>query len=303
MVGERRNPDKVPEYGPDDLDIFFSFKVHYDGQFDVSMIQLPGYGKHYQIVCDEELLWFEDKIAENRVIDLNLECIQPLQAFRGDELILSQQPESQDLLYNHDEDNRATTYNKDNGAAEAVDIEEWPASFGNRPVGFGDEEGDEELTKEDAERAKSQRKNKGKYIVEEEEEAEADKDLPHGFGSDNNDGSKDLGSLDGSNGEEDAEGPVRKFIKKRYHEFNPRHDLQDPVFRLVMEFFRVDVFRKAIRAHYVKHKRIVKFKKNDPNRIRVVCKDEGCQLRANPDWNFVGMVEQLRSDTNMDASK
>jgi hypothetical protein len=166
------------------------------------------------------------------------------------------------------------------------------------------EEGDEELTEEDAERAKSQRKNKGKYIAEEEdeeeeaeeaeaeaEEAEDDKgdelvesdydqeaediaaetcvdptndweslqisDLPRGSGSDKDDGSEDLGSLDGSNGEDDAEGPVRKFIKRRYHEFNPPHDLQNPVFRLGMEFSSADVFRKAIRAHSVKHRRVV----------------------------------------------
>jgi hypothetical protein len=94
---------------------------------------------------------------------------------------------------------------------------------------------------------------------------------------------------------------------------------------------------------------LYKFKKNDPNRIRVVCKDEGCkwfvfaswladhktfkikslldehtcvmsfknkfvsskfiaekyvgQWRENPDWNFAGMAERLRSDTNVDASK
>ncbi|KAK0588317.1 hypothetical protein LWI29_037845 [Acer saccharum] len=288
MVGERRNPDEVLEYGTDDLYIFFSFKVHHGGQFDVSMdnynggsinyfdyisldelsmldlddiaiklkyklpvgywIQLLGYGKPYQIVRDQELLWFRDKIPENRVINLYLECIQPLQAFRGDELMPSQQLESQDLLYSDNEDNRAVANNEDNWAAEASDTEDRPAGFGDGPV---NEEGDEQLIEENVERAKSQRKNKGKYITEEEEEteeveeeeeeAEADKvdelvesdynqeaeditaetcvdptndwkslqllDLPRGFGSDEDDGSEDLGSLDGSNGEEDVEGP------------------------------------------------------------------------------------------------
>ncbi|KAK4851756.1 hypothetical protein QYF36_018139 [Acer negundo] len=32
-------------------------------------------------------------------------------------------------------------------------------------------------------------------------------------------------SLDGSDGEEDEEGPLRKFFKKRYHEFNPIRDI------------------------------------------------------------------------------
>ncbi|KAK1591161.1 hypothetical protein Q3G72_003222 [Acer saccharum] len=285
----------------DDITIKLKYKLHVG-----YWIKLPGYGKPYQIVCDEELLWFGDKIPENWVIDLYPECIQPLQAFRVDELILSQQLESQDLLYSDDEDNRAAADTEVNRAAAAA-------------------EGDEEMIEEDVERAKSQRKNKGKYIAEEEEEAkeveeeaEANKgdelvefdynqevedittktcvdpttdweylqlsDLPRGSGYDNDSGSADLGSLDGSNGEEDAEGLVKKFIKRRYHEFNPKHDLQDPVFRLGMEFSNVDVFRKAIRAHFMKHRRVVKFKKNNPNRIRVVCKDEGCKWFVFASW-------------------
>ncbi|KAK1557118.1 hypothetical protein Q3G72_018308 [Acer saccharum] len=174
------------------------------------------------------------------------------------------------LFMGDDEDNRATIDNKDNGAAEAADTENGAAGFGDGPV---NEEGDEELTEEDAKRDKSQRKNKDPTNDWESLQLS---DLPHGSGSDKDDGSEDLGGLDGSNGEEDVEGPVKKFIKRSYHEFNPRHDLQDPVFRLGMEFSSVDVFRKAIRAHSVKHRKVVKFKKNNPNRIRVVCKDEGC---------------------------
>ncbi|KAK4851117.1 hypothetical protein QYF36_012541 [Acer negundo] len=104
--------------------------------------------------------------------------------------------------------------------------------------------------------------------------------IPHeecgsGYGSDIDLGSNDLRSLDGSNSEEDDEEPTRKFIKTNYHEFNPRHDLQDPIFRVGMEFGSADLFRKAIRAHAVKHRRVVKFKKNDPNRVRAVCIGEG----------------------------
>ncbi|KAK1587371.1 hypothetical protein Q3G72_012209 [Acer saccharum] len=333
MVGERRNPDEVPEYGTDDLDIFFSFKVHHGGQFDVSMDNYNGGSINYfdYISLDELSMLDLDDIAIKLKYKLPVGYWIKLPG--GDEMMPSQQPESQDLLYSDDEDNRAVADNEDNGPAEAADTEDGPTGFGDGPVdfcsgpaGFGDgpvnEEGDEQLIEEDAERAKSQRKNKGKYIIEEAEEAEeeeeveeeaeeaeADKvdelvesdydqeaediaaetcvdptndweslqisDLPRGSRSDKDDGSEDLGSLDGSNGEEDAEGPVRKFIKRR----------------------------KAIRAHSMKHRRVVKFKKNDPNRIRVVCKDEGCQWRENPDWNFAGMAKRLRSDTNVDASK
>ncbi|KAK4849536.1 hypothetical protein QYF36_025897 [Acer negundo] len=161
-------------------------------------------------------------------------------------------------------------------------------------------------------------------------------------------GSDDLRSLDGSDGEEDDGGPTRKFIKTNYHEFNPRRDLQDPKFRVAMEFGSADLFRKAIKAHVVKHRRVVKFKKNDPNRVRAVYMGEGCQWfvyeswladhktfkikslvdehtcvmsfknkfvsskmiaekyvgqwRVNPDWNFAGLSQQLRIDTNVDTS-
>ncbi|KAL5549616.1 hypothetical protein UlMin_004847 [Ulmus minor] len=170
-----------------------------------------------------------------------------------------------------------------------------------------------------------------------------------GSGSDKDDGSDDLRSLDGSDiDEQEVEVPCRRFIKKHYHEFNPTHDLQNPVFKLGMEFGNADMFRKAVRVHAVTNRRAVKFSKNDPNRVRAVCKAEGCkwfvfaswlsdhmtfkvkslqdehtcamvfknkfvtsrmiaekyvdQWRANPEWNFGGMSQQLRVDTNVDAS-
>ncbi|KAK2654206.1 hypothetical protein Ddye_014062 [Dipteronia dyeriana] len=75
-----------------------------------------------------------------------------------------------------------------------------------------------------------------------------------------------------------------KFIRRRYHEFNPIQDMQDPVFKLGMEFSSVAMFRKANKAHSVKYRRIVKFKKNDPNRIRVICQDEGCKWFVFASW-------------------
>ncbi|KAK1554926.1 hypothetical protein Q3G72_019195 [Acer saccharum] len=236
----------------------------------------------------------------------------------------SQQPESQDLLYSDDEDNRAVVDNKDNGAAEAADTEDGPAGFGD---GLVNEEGDEELTEKDTERAKSQRKNKGKYIAE---EAEADKgdelvksdydqeakdiaietcvdptnnweslqllDLPHGSGSgsDKDDGSEDLGSLDGSNGEEDAEGPVRKFIKRRYHEFNPTHDLQDPVFRLGLEFSSADMFRKAIRAHSMKYRRYYRVRSAAREMIQGSVKEQYSKL-----WEYDVEIQRMNPNSSV----
>ncbi|KAK3183748.1 hypothetical protein Dsin_031034 [Dipteronia sinensis] len=57
-------------------------------------------------------------------------------------------------------------------------------------------------------------------------------------------GVDDLRSLDGYDGEEDEGGPPRKFIKTKYHEFNPSQDMQDPIFRVGMEFGSADLFRK-----------------------------------------------------------
>ncbi|KAL5540018.1 hypothetical protein UlMin_043973 [Ulmus minor] len=44
-----------------------------------------------------------------------------------------------------------------------------------------------------------------------------------------------------------------------------------------MIFDSADTFRKAIRAHFVKHKRDVKFKVNDRDRVRAVCNSDGCE--------------------------
>ncbi|KAL5551362.1 hypothetical protein UlMin_001538 [Ulmus minor] len=88
------------------------------------------------------------------------------------------------------------------------------------------------------------------------------------------DDSDELRSLDGSDGEDDTKG---KWVKKRYPEFNPRTDLKDPSFKLGMIFDSVDTFRKAFRAHSVKHKRDVKFKVNDRDRVRAVCNSDGCE--------------------------
>ncbi|KAK2648069.1 hypothetical protein Ddye_015558 [Dipteronia dyeriana] len=75
--------------------------------------------------------------------------------------------------------------------------------------------------------------------------------VEYGSGSDIDLGSDDLRNLDESDGEEDNGGPQRKFIKTKYHEFNPSCDMQDPIFRVGS----ADLFRKAIRGYVVKHMR------------------------------------------------
>ncbi|KAK1591453.1 hypothetical protein Q3G72_008038 [Acer saccharum] len=100
-------------------------------------------------------------------------------------------------------------------------------------------------------------------------------------------GSDELRSLEGSDSEEVEQGLVRKFINRRYHEFNPKRDMQDPVFKVIMVFGSANMFRKAIRARAVKHK----------------SEKYVGQWKANLEWNYAGMSMQLRVDTKMDASR
>ncbi|KAK3188542.1 hypothetical protein Dsin_028103 [Dipteronia sinensis] len=53
--------------------------------------------------------------------------------------------------------------------------------------------------------------------------------------------------------------------------------MQNPVFRLGMEFGSADIFRKVVKAHAVKHRRAVQFKKNDSNMVRAVCMAKCCK--------------------------
>ena len=66
-------------------------------------------------------------------------------------------------------------------------------------------------------------------------------------------------------------------MKKDYHEFNLKHDMVEPKVTLGMIFASTDLFNKAIRAHAVKYRQEVKFAKNDPNRVRAICKAPNCK--------------------------
>lgn len=43
----------------------------------------------FNITCDQDLLWFRDKILVDRVVDLYVEHIKALQTINGNELIPS----------------------------------------------------------------------------------------------------------------------------------------------------------------------------------------------------------------------
>ncbi|KAK1586265.1 hypothetical protein Q3G72_000629 [Acer saccharum] len=220
-----------------------------------------------------------------------------ISAVIGNELILSQQPESQDYWYevSDDEEQPASGVNirptgveigpTDAGVEVGSDgvnigtagveigpadasvevgsggVEIGPAGVGVE-IGLGESTEDEEAVESDYEQELDDIKADTCVDPTRDWESLQVLGIPHAqcgsrSGFDIDLGSDDLKSLDGSDGEEDEGGPPRKFIKTKYREFNPSYDMQDPIFRVGMEFGNANIFRKAIRAHSVKHRNVV----------------------------------------------
>ncbi|KAK2658185.1 hypothetical protein Ddye_004718, partial [Dipteronia dyeriana] len=137
------------------------------------------------------------------------------------------------------------------------------------------------------------------------------------YGSDIDDGSNELKILEGLYGEEVERGPVRKFINRSYHEFNPNGNLQDPTFIVGIEFGSVEIFRVVVRAHAVKQTRNDKFSESDPNKyyrarnvarhmIKCVVEEQYSKLweydvnlkRMNPDSSVIFKFSQQQCDEN-----
>ncbi|KAK1589251.1 hypothetical protein Q3G72_031983 [Acer saccharum] len=361
---KRSHDEEQPQYGPhDNLNNYFTFRVHHGMEFDGSMvnytggstsyydyvnldelsmldiediaielgysmamgfwIQVPRYGQPFIIARDLDLLWFQDKIPDNRVVDLYMQPIHALQVVSTMELLPSQEGETSNVPYEGVSDGPTKAF---------VD---GPDEDRNRTSKVN-EECDEALIREFADRA-GKRRNKGKQVAEEdiseeditddgeendqlwdsdydqEEEDIATKtcvdptmdwdslQIPDfgreecGSGSDIDCASDEVRSLDGTDCEEDEGTKPRKFIKTKYHEFNPGRDIGNPIFRIGMVFANADDFRNAIRAHAVKHRRSIKFKKNDKNRIRAVCNDERCKWFVFGSWLADGKTFKIKS--------
>ena len=73
-------------------------------------------------------------------------------------------------------------------------------------------------------------------------------------------------------------------MKKKYHKFNLDVDMKDPNFRVGMTFSNCNAFRAAFRVHVVKHRRVVKFDKNDKDKIKASCKFEDCKWMVYASW-------------------
>ena len=92
--------------------------------------------------------------------------------------------------------------------------------------------------------------------------------------------------MDGSEDDEVGEDYVRPptLMKKKYHKFNLDVDMKDPNFRVGMTFSNCNVFREAIQAHTIKHRRAVKFDKNNKDKIKASCKSEECKWMVYASW-------------------
>ncbi|KAK1591219.1 hypothetical protein Q3G72_004098 [Acer saccharum] len=319
MVRARKNDDEEPPYDPDDLENYFSFRVHHGREFDGKMENYIGGTISFvdYMGMDELSLLDMDDIAiqlyddEEQPAGIGGVNIGPASAsvevgsggVNSGPVGVDIGPASAGVEVGFGGVNSGPVGVDIGPASAGVEVGSGsvnigPASVEIRLGGGGVEIGSASVVGNIGDELNVE-------SIENEEVVESDIDL----------GSDDLRSLDGFDGEEDDGGPPRKFIKTNFHEFNPRYDLQDPIFRVGMEFGSADLFRKAIRAHAVKHRRVVKFKKNDPNRVRAVCmgEEQVCkfkmitekyvgQWRVNPNWNFAGLSQQLRTNTNVDAS-
>ncbi|KAL3537235.1 hypothetical protein ACH5RR_000601 [Cinchona calisaya] len=87
----------------------------------------------------------------------------------------------------------------------------------------------------------------------------------------------------------------------KYHVFNEKTDMKDPVFKVGMLFKSVKEFRAAIRAHSTKDGRNVRFKKNESKRIRAIC--EGCNWRISASTKQASeLVGKINKDLNVEVT-
>ncbi|KAH7863402.1 hypothetical protein Vadar_017045 [Vaccinium darrowii] len=88
--------------------------------------------------------------------------------------------------------------------------------------------------------------------------------------------SDDLKSMSGSSSDEDEDGWTgRKKAKTNYPVFNEKTDMDNPVFKIGMEFKTHEQVREAIKEYSIKWGRKIKFNKNDREKVDAVCKT-GC---------------------------
>ncbi|CAL9006893.1 unnamed protein product, partial [Prunus brigantina] len=77
-----------------------------------------------------------------------------------------------------------------------------------------------------------------------------------------------------SEGEEaKEEGRKRGLSAPKFKQYNKEHDLLDPKFHMGMEFPTIHDCRQAIRYYNIAYARKIKYLKNEPYMVRLVCDD------------------------------
>ncbi|KAK2635121.1 hypothetical protein Ddye_029913 [Dipteronia dyeriana] len=297
MVGVRKDDDGQPKYDPHDPDQFFSFRVHHGGEFNGDMDEYIGGGggavSFYDYVSLDELSLLDlDDIAMELGYKLPVGYWVQVDGYGKPYNISSDQ---QLMWGNWAENHMHATID---GPSD-VKLHGSPASSDN-VVGKVHARVSEEAGEGEGE-YEAEGGDDADFVIDPDYEQEADDiatetcvdptkiwdrlnvpNRPHeelgASGSEFEDVSDELCSLEGSDVR------VQKFMHRTYHEFHPERDMQDPNFKVGMLFGTTDIFRKAIRAHAVKHKRDVKFQKNDKHRVRAVYKSEACNWFVYASW-------------------
>ncbi|KAK0574732.1 hypothetical protein LWI29_028223 [Acer saccharum] len=333
MVVLRKLDDEVPQYDPNDLENYFSFRVHHGGEFDSKkVIYIGGSECFYNYVTLDELSMLDiediaielgynlpmDRIHMNRVVDLYIQHVLPLNVVIGKELVCDGRDDrvydgldevgiglldkgvfdghakvgtgmpgdgvfdghdevetgmpSDGVFYGHDE---AGTGMLSEGVCDGPDeVDNLPDEGGNGTSRVTERAADrlgeraaveenDELVETDYEQQQEEDITANTYVDPTRDwDSLRNPEIPReecGSGSEFDCEDDDLRSLDDFADEQVEGGQSRNFINKRYHEFDPVHDMANPIFKIGMEFATTDVFRKAIRAHAIKHGRNIKF--------------------------------------------
>lgn len=59
--------------------------------------------------------------------------------------------------------------------------------------------------------------------------------------------------------------------------FNDRNDMRRDCFKLRLVFPNAKIFKEAVREYSIQAGKQIRFKKNDPHRVRACCKDPNCK--------------------------
>ncbi|CAL2275914.1 unnamed protein product [Prunus armeniaca] len=181
----------------------------------------------------------------------------------------------------HNEDTaHAYDADEENGQYEFVDVKieekfgEAEEKYGEVEVksdeakqgGEGEEEDDNFIDSEFEQSDEDDNMNFYRYVVTEEQD---DRHKESGEGDTDGYNTLDLESLHEDN--EDEDGKKRGLRQPKFNQYNKQHNLLDPKFYLGLEFPNMQECREGIKYHACRCARRLRFVKNEPNRVRLVC--------------------------------